>query len=32
LATKKKFKKRADKKFQKTAQKLNSAMQLDKSQ
>jgi len=32
LATKKKFKKRADKKFQKTAQKLNEAIQLGKSQ
>ena len=32
LATKKKFKIRADKKFQKTAQKLNSAMQLVNNQ
>ena len=32
LATKKKFRKRADKKFHKTAQKLNEAIELDKSQ
>jgi len=32
LATKKKFKKRADKKFQKTAQKLNAGIQLGNSQ
>ena len=32
LSTKKKFKKRADKKFHKTAQKLNEAIQLGKSQ
>ena len=32
LSTKKKFKKRADKKFQKTAQKLNDAVQIGKSQ
>ena len=32
LATKKKFKKRADKKFSKTAQKLNEAVQLIKNQ
>ncbi len=32
LATKKKFRKRADKKFHKTAQKLNEAIELDKNQ
>ena len=32
LSTKKKFKKRADKKFNKTAQKLNEAVQLIKNQ
>ena len=32
LSTKKKFKKRADKKFHKTAQQLNEAIQLGKSQ
>jgi len=32
LATKKKFRERADKKFQKTSQKLNEAIQLGKSQ
>ena len=32
LATKKKFKKRADKKFSKTAQKLNEAVQIGNSQ
>lgn len=32
LSTKKKFKKRADKMFQKTAQKLNDAVQIGKSQ
>lgn len=32
LATKKKFRKRADKKFNKTAQKLNEAVQIGKSQ